>query len=469
MFLSRMKEKINSYKPTGDCPDCHGLQEFETPNGYYCNVCNEKFLKGEKMFACRKCDYDVCKNCHTEHHSHPEVQPEYKVIDLDTGLEEESFEFDEDTVRNVLKKKLGAKNLKIKDVSKNERIVVNHGLVCDARSKEVDKMHPFVAAVHQAYDQHLSLTLSPDHFWILILQGVSNFIEVNKNVQKFKESIGINFDGTKTIEIYGDPRDGWDSIIEEFKKQIKEHVGYANVENWVQKFSTTTYITETVMNLSLMDGYKSFFNYEVTTMCGIRQVKLLGTLEDWEKLRDRSQAFSVHGGELKKWIRQLEPILDNLVRTFEDSSHDKWFWKSIYKHYHARGSGSVPTVDGWITTFFPYHKEFNYKTERYELKPTKIESLEAIYAKRETETSKQETRGNLDEKDVPGGLAHTPFKWNIPGETKDMMFSSGFVGYQIEYAGKKNHHKFKEIQGNAFLNPILGWAVSEVTGKMESY
>jgi len=312
----------------------------------------------------------------------------------------------------------------------------------------------------------LSLTFSPDHFWILILQGVSNFIEVNKDVDKFKKSIGIKFDGKKKIEIYGDPSNGWDSVIEEFKKQIKEHVGHANVENWVQKFSTTTHITETVMNLSLMDGYKSFFDYELTTMCGIRQVKLLGTLEDWEQLRDRSQAFAVHGGELKKWIRQLEPILDNLVRTFEDSSHDEWFWKSIYKHYHARGSGNVPTVDGWITTFFPYHREFNRETKRDELKPTKIESLESIYAKRGTETSKEETEGNLDEQHVPGGFAHTPFKWNIPGETKDMMFSSGFVGYQVEYVGEGKYHK---SSGNAFLKPILGWAVSEVTGEVESY
>lgn len=55
-------------------------------------------------------------------------------------------------------------------------------------------MHPFVEAVHIAYSEHLSVTISPDMIWNLITSGVAQHI--NKNVETLKKTF-VDHDGKK--------------------------------------------------------------------------------------------------------------------------------------------------------------------------------------------------------------------------------------------------------------------------------
>ncbi|GAB5363582.1 hypothetical protein AAMO2058_000896000 [Amorphochlora amoebiformis] len=54
--------KLISEKP---CPKGHRLNPTKTPQaGFYCDVCEKKDLaKGTWMYGCRKCDWDVCRQC----------------------------------------------------------------------------------------------------------------------------------------------------------------------------------------------------------------------------------------------------------------------------------------------------------------------------------------------------------------------------------------------------------------------
>eukprot|EP01083_Nonionella_stella_P105418 303212_1 len=52
-----------------NCPGGHGLTEFTTDqDGYGCDNCGSTKIKGNVMFGCRRCNYDLCFTCNQEEH-----------------------------------------------------------------------------------------------------------------------------------------------------------------------------------------------------------------------------------------------------------------------------------------------------------------------------------------------------------------------------------------------------------------
>lgn len=48
------------------CPGWHGLKKFSTTHrGYTCDSCSKKMGLYQEMWGCRTCNYDLCRNCHT--------------------------------------------------------------------------------------------------------------------------------------------------------------------------------------------------------------------------------------------------------------------------------------------------------------------------------------------------------------------------------------------------------------------
>jgi hypothetical protein len=47
-----------------NCPGCHGLRLFNTPDpGWWCSVCEKEHPQGASFYGCRTCDYDECEKC----------------------------------------------------------------------------------------------------------------------------------------------------------------------------------------------------------------------------------------------------------------------------------------------------------------------------------------------------------------------------------------------------------------------
>jgi len=160
------------------------------------------------------------------------------------------------------------------------------------------------------------------------------------------------------------------------------------------------------------------------TRCGIKAVKLQGTEEDWIQLEQNVQQLRELDIGLDWWLDVLEPIVAIFVATYRNEDIPKWFWESIYKHYSPGGSGTVDTVDGWITHFFPYPCG-----ER-----ANFESLDTLYDRCENPIklgSFTDGPGIRDD-EVPNGIAKTPFVWEYLGENLKMTFYNGFIGCEID-------------------------------------
>jgi hypothetical protein len=69
-----------------------------------------------------------------------------------------------------------------------------------------------------------------------------------------------------------------------FSTQIKEHNRQEIHSLLTERFSTTTTASMTASEITLMSSMKNYFSYDMHTECGIPNIILKGTEEDWVSL-----------------------------------------------------------------------------------------------------------------------------------------------------------------------------------------
>jgi len=216
--------------------------------------------------------------------------------------------------------------------------------------------NPFVYAVHIAYCKHIPLVISPDMIWYLVITGVSRHIL--KNSQKLRDKF-VDFDGKKKIEIRRDDfvlnsqSNPWNEVIEEFCFKINEFTKNGIADKFIAKFSTTTSVSTVVNQIVLMSSMQYYFDYHLSTMCGIPKINIDGSKEDWEMIKIKANKFLELIPDLKLWMNHLNEIFQNFIDAF-DNKIDKTFWNSLYK---VSGGSGGPYVSGWILALFPYLKD----------------------------------------------------------------------------------------------------------------
>ncbi len=80
-----------------------------------------------------------------------------------------------------------------------------------------------------------------------------------------------------------------------------------------------------------MDLVAPYFDFDLTTLCGIPSFSIEGTREDWVNIRNRIERFSEFG--LQWWVDALIPVLDEFVKIF-DGSLGKYFPHFLFFSIH---------------------------------------------------------------------------------------------------------------------------------------
>ena len=270
----------------------------------------------------------------------------------------------------------------------------------------------FVGALHMAFRNHYAVTLNPDDIWFVILQGLSNHI--NLNSEKYR-GVMVDFEGKKDILIdhnglvKGNPNNTWNVIFPKFQEKITELIKDPNLANLVvPTFSTTTELDTICFQIALMDICKSYFSYSVRTMCNIPVINIFGSKEDWLKIMDTANNI-LPKFELDEWLKDLNIIIGNIIATY-DGNIDEKFFDSIYK-FESGSGGSL--VSGWVCDLFPYMM---------------------VDKKLVPKVLKKSWRGDigLDTSHFPPSVCSVPFTWLYYGEKYEMNFYAGFVGIKEE-------------------------------------
>ena len=245
-----------------------------------------------------------------------------------------------------------------KEVEKQEK---NPPFNIIAKSEAPDSLvsyryHSFFQGMYQAYADHRPFVLSPDMIWFLISQGFARHI--NANQEAMRDYI-VDFSGkqsliVKTDKQLEDPTLSWNEIFPQFTEQIKKQVGNSLVETLTCNFSTTTPLEKIASEITIMESVKPYFEFIVIRIvCGIPEITLEGTPEDWEKVLDKARRLKEY--KLEWWISELEPLLEEFVKASKGEVN-KDFWRNMFKYHSQKKYGAPDIIDGWIVKFFPYDK-----------------------------------------------------------------------------------------------------------------
>lgn len=253
--------------------------------------------------------------------------------------------------------------------------------------------HPFFYGMYDAYAEHRPFVLSPDMIWMLIAQGFSHHI--NSDPEKYRDRM-VDFSDKLSLVVESDqPLDSaeWEALIPQFAEEIRNNTKGTIAETMMADFSTTTQYEQIASQITLMETTKAFFEFVVIRVaCGIPEVTLLGTTEDWQRVYDK--AMQLRSFDLDWWINELEPILKKFIDASKGKKDVK-FWRNMFKWHTQKEYGAPNIIDGWIVKFFPYDKDgkrFDLKTlTRDSNLPDEISKVDVRFIELLEDGTKEET------------------------------------------------------------------------------
>lgn len=220
-----------------------------------------------------------------------------------------------------------------------------------------------LGTMYHAYSQHIPLSLRPDDLWIAILVNFGRYIQTHTEQVR---QIFVDHPGKKKLEIetnvpmaqYLTPAQ-WEQLISQMSQEIQKNVKTDLVKWIIPTFSTTTPTDVMVAQVALMSACREFFDYCLKLSCGLPQVTLQGTLEDWQNLVSKVTGLQQFGlPVLDQWSQLLLPVLQQLILTYQGQVDSK-FWATMCTS-QPYGSGSQRSFRGWFLVFGAFNEKGEY-------------------------------------------------------------------------------------------------------------
>ena len=221
-------------------------------------------------------------------------------------------------------------------------------------------VHPFVEAIRTAYGYHYPLVITPDIIWYLISSGVCEYIDRNSEKLRYKF---VDHKGKQPIkvEISDSSPETMKILIEEFSKKIQERTKTQVANLMLNDFSTTTKCSRLVSQIVMMDSFQHYFTYNAMCICGIPEIQIKGTKDDWIHLKEKMANILKEFPELTVWAEKMEVILQNFINVY-DNNVDYEFWDQIFLLNISKmpvGGYNLALIEkkrynGWFLYFFPY-------------------------------------------------------------------------------------------------------------------
>lgn len=222
----------------------------------------------------------------------------------------------------------------------------------------IRRTNGLVHTLLKAYSAHHAVSIRPDDVWIAILTQFSFF--VNANAEDLRDKF-VAHQGKKHLEVYAvGTRYSVDfgSMAQQMTGLIRKNVKDPVVCDWIlPSFTTTTNNDLTVSSVVMMATMKKYFSYGFGLLCGIPQVTLEGTIEDWKLVLARIAELKQYGPLTTAWYNLLKPVISRFVSAFEAPDHpdNLAFWAKVASEDHE-GSG-MDYLGGWVNAFCVFDTE----------------------------------------------------------------------------------------------------------------
>lgn len=288
--------------------------------------------------------------------------------------------------------------------------------------------HPFAYAVQKAYAEHRPLVISPDMIWLMIMQGFAQ--HVDNNSEELRD-LFVDFDGKKMLNVKrrnfvkGSPDNDWEGVFPEFSQQIDRYTKEGLEDMINQSFTTSTEVERTAFRITVMDAMSAYFHYSFTVSCGIPEIILEGTPEDWAKIETQAKELSNY--QLGWWTEALQPILNEFTLA-ANGTFNRDFWVKIYDERQAEVdlvcAKAIDTyITGWMLDFFPY-----------------------VRGEKNPFLGNKRADSDIEMHDLSSGLSRADMLYDDFGTFYKMELVSGFVGIRQDAVTKS-------------LRPEISWAI----------
>ncbi|CAF3748259.1 unnamed protein product [Rotaria sp. Silwood1] len=321
-----------------------------------------------------------------------------------------------------------------------ENFQTNHSLAGDLNGNNRRIKNAFVAPAFKAYCEHYPLELSVEDIWVAIAQGVS--IHLNENAEKYRELM-VSHEGKKTLTLPVDslripdsarPKNGnksipaidWPAAVRQMGNLIRSDMKTDVATLLTSPFSSTTSVEQAVFDCTLMDSVKSYYDFRFSLCCGLPQVTLRGSPEDFQQVINRVNQLRTIFLDFHWWLDALLPHLQQLKSSAEGKPDIDW-WQKIC---HTVGGGSdISMLAGWLADFVPYISDGKGHYKK---------------ARRDHHHYTQGLINGIEFGDLSESVTQTDFVLDDNGHEIKMKLIAGFLGIgQNEKTGA--------------LRPCLGW------------
>lgn len=196
-----------------------------------------------------------------------------------------------------------------------------------------------------------------------------------------------------------------------------------------------------------------YFIYTCFLECGIPEVTLLGTKEDYESILTRLDKIEEMGVEAQAFVALLRPIIRQFIATFDavkaGKGPDLDFWGKIC---HVKNFGSGPDyIGGWLAAFCVWNADGKWQGPKAALdvvvnssqsdKDVKVVAEEQDQPKFDV---KMYGQVNMDR--IPVGFTEVPVNLIDNGLELDCMLVSGHVGARLRDNGAPENKVMDTLQ-----------------------
>jgi hypothetical protein len=245
-----------------------------------------------------------------------------------------------------------------------ENFQINYPLVGDLNGSNHRIENAFIAAVYKAYCEHYPLELSVEDIWVAIAQGVS--IHLNENAEKYRQLM-VAHEGKKELNLAVDslripdsarpkvgnksvPAIDWPAAVRQMGQMIRDDMRTDLATLISTPFSATTPVEQAVFDCTLMDSVKSYYDFRFSLSCGLPQVTLRGSPQDFQQVIDRVNQLRTIFTDFQWWLDALLPHLQQLKASAEGNPNINW-WQKIC--HHVGGGSDIIMLSGWLADFVP--------------------------------------------------------------------------------------------------------------------
>lgn len=220
----------------------------------------------------------------------------------------------------------------------------------NVRGSYGEKLAPFVlknagliGLISECYSLHGKLAIAPQDVWNQLVAEVRTLVANNPSVFA---PLFTDTPGNKQVILL--PADAGDVLdIRAFSSELSQRIKFDSKVLFPEFSEPDNNAIE--YNIALfMDMASSFYEYS-TFCCGIPEIKILGTHEDWNTLIDHWQVLS---GIIAQYINlgEYTTRVANVLLTFRYADKVE-NWENIFTQSRY-GSGGDLKIDGWITNLF---------------------------------------------------------------------------------------------------------------------